>query len=154
MTTYSTHNEKKVDFMGTSHVGTVNCDYNKLVALFGEPDFGDSYRSDAEWDIEFHDEAKTVACIYNWQNGINYLGRDGTDTPFITSWHVGGKTQRALELVIQLLEENTTDVIRAKLHAKIQQQQAEFDEVLSRISKTMESASQAIAEAAAIIRKV
>ena len=86
----------------TSLQGYITIDYDKLIDVFGKPNMGDEYKIDAEWELEFEDG--TVATIYNWKNGKNYLGVEGTPVDDITDWHVGGKTKRAVELVNNLLK--------------------------------------------------
>jgi len=62
------------------------------------------YKTDAEWALQFHDADNTVATIYNWKNGTNYLGRDGLDVEDITIWSVGGHSPDALKRVHEVLE--------------------------------------------------
>ena len=87
---------------GTSLVGYIDIDYNSLVRVLGEPyRQADGYKVDAEWVIHFHDG--TIATIYNYKDGINYLGpEEGTPTEQIRDWHIGGETERAAALVHQL----------------------------------------------------
>lgn len=82
---------------GTSLKGYIEADYKELVAVFGDHGNGDGYKVDAEWMIEFADG--TVATIYNWKNGNNYCGEDGLPVECITHWHIGGHTERAEQLV-------------------------------------------------------
>jgi hypothetical protein len=66
--------------------------------LFGKPhDFFDDFKCDAEWYVEFDDG--TVATIYNWKNGRNYLGDDAPPVEAITSWNIGGNTYKAADKV-------------------------------------------------------
>lgn len=89
---------------GTCLQGYLGADYTDLVACFGEPDGNyDDYKSDANWDITFADG--TVACIYNWKNGMNYCGQDGTDVLYITEWNVGGQNKDAVYRVKEALAE-------------------------------------------------
>lgn len=97
-------------FIGTSLKGYLDIGYAALVATLGEPwtsEPGD--KSDALWTILFADGPGgddapdgTLATIYNYKDGQNYLGDGGTPTEEITHWHVGGRSQRAVELVQQL----------------------------------------------------
>lgn len=77
--------------------GTINAGYSELVDLFGEPGPSDGYKSDAEWQIRFSDD--TVATIYNYKNGPNYLGKEGKEVKQIGNWHVGGTSSGALDKV-------------------------------------------------------
>jgi len=85
---------------GTSMQGAMQISYFSLVDLFGEPLAGDGYKTDAEWVIQFEDG--TVATIYNWKNGFNYMGvEDGLPVHAIQEWHIGGKARRAYDLVVE-----------------------------------------------------
>ena len=52
---------------------------------------------DAEWESTFEDG--TIATIYNYKNGLNYLGAEGKRTSEISMWNVGGYDERAVTLV-------------------------------------------------------
>jgi|ERR1035437_526899 hypothetical protein len=98
---FKTHNQKEIKTGGTSLMGYVNVGYKKLKKVFGEPTESDGYKSDAEWEIEFEDE--TIATIYNYKDGKNYLGEDGIDTAKITDWHIGGNDIKTIKLVKEAL---------------------------------------------------
>lgn len=55
---------------------------------------GNCEKVDAEWNIKFEDG--TVATIYNWKNGKNYLGDVGLELMDIRRWHVGGYSKVAI----------------------------------------------------------
>ena len=74
--------------VGTHLQGYVSTTYDKIVAKYGQPIEGDGYKIDAEWIIEWEDGL--VGTIYNWKNGRNYLGEDGTPTEQIDEWNIGG----------------------------------------------------------------
>lgn len=103
MMKYITHNDTDIRSDGTHYQGSVDASYGLLCIMFGQPFSGDAYKVDAEWVIEFEDG--TIATIYNYKNGINYLGVAGTPTTQISSWHIGGYGVRAAELIQQLVEE-------------------------------------------------
>lgn len=91
-----------VDTNGTYLQGCVQAKFKQLCEVFGEPDESfDNYKSDAEWSMCFDDG--TVATIYNYKNGHNYLGKAGADTEDMTEWHIGGRTEQALQLVRETL---------------------------------------------------
>jgi hypothetical protein len=101
---FITHNEKKsINIGNTSLQGYVTVGYSTLKRIFGKPTVGDKYKTDAEWEIEFADG--TVATIYNYKDGKNYCGSEGTAKTKITQWHIGGRTKRAVALVTELIEE-------------------------------------------------
>ena len=94
---YLTHNEKEdIDPNGTSLIECIHVFYDTLVQVFGKPMKGHD-KSDAEWEIEFEDG--TVATIYNYKDGKNYLGKNGMKTKDITYWHIGGHNQKAWDYV-------------------------------------------------------
>ncbi len=98
---FKTHNEKTIQIGGTSLQGSIYITYNELKKKFGKPSNGDGYKIDAEWDIEF--DNGMVATIYNYKDGKNYNGKEGTPKTKITDWHVGGKTNEVLDLLDDIL---------------------------------------------------
>jgi hypothetical protein len=92
---FTTHNQKEININGTHLQGHITADYADLKKIFGKPTIGDGYKVDAEWDIEFEDG--TVATIYNWKNGRNYLCKDGLPKTKITNWNIGGHNQKVIE---------------------------------------------------------
>lgn len=101
---FKTHNEKKsIKANGTSLQGYITAGYFDLKRLFGKPTDGDKYKTDAEWEIEFSDG--TVATIYNYKDGKNYCGSEGTPKTKITEWNIGGRTKKAVELVMEVIGE-------------------------------------------------
>lgn len=99
--TYQTHHDRQIDVANTFLQGMIDAEYPLLVSLFGPPTECDGYKIDAEWIVRFSDG--TVATIYNWKDGRNYLGDDGLDVEEITTWHVGGFTSEALHRVRDVL---------------------------------------------------
>ena len=97
-------NKPSINTNGTSLQGCINCSYDDITDILGyQLDSGfDDYKSDAEWHIEFDDG--TVATIYNWKNGRNYLGDQGLYPEEITEWHVGGRDKKALDKVMKVLK--------------------------------------------------
>lgn len=87
---------------GSGLVGMIRADYKTLCEVFGkEHSDGDGYKIDAHWDLEFSDG--TVATIYNYKDGKNYLGAEGKAKQNITEWHVGGYGDEAYTLVTRFL---------------------------------------------------
>lgn len=100
---FQTHHNTEIDINGTSLQGHFTANYYILDAVFGEPLPGDGYKVDAEWHLRYEDG--TVATIYNWKSGRNYLGADGLDVHQISEWNIGGTSQRTADLVKQTLNE-------------------------------------------------
>ena len=99
---YKTHNEEIFSTSGTYLVGTVQTTYWDLVHALGEPIEGDGYKVDWMWEAEFEDG--TIATVYNWKNGPNYLGDEGKGKDEIYLWHVGGKDGEAETLIQEVLD--------------------------------------------------
>lgn len=91
---------------GTHRVGYVHVPYSKVVEVFGEPKYlGDNqdHRVIFEWVMTFSDG--TVATIYDYKQSKLYGDDPDAPTPDEMKtlpsfeWHIGGKSQRAVELV-------------------------------------------------------
>lgn len=104
---YQTHNETEVNTNMSHLQGYITADYEELVDAFGPPmRYGfDDYKVDAEWHISFADGS--VASIYNWKNGRNYMGTQGMDVQDIREWHVGGFSKITLFRVAEVLNKQT-----------------------------------------------
>ena len=102
---FKTHNDN-IEGVGGSLQGYIDATYKDLKRVFGKSNPSmDDYKSDAEWDILFEDG--TEVCIYNYKDGKNYLGSEGTPKTQITDWHIGGNGgQHGIDLVLQALKEN------------------------------------------------
>lgn len=87
--------------IGMSLRGHIECDYKVLKGLLGMPTTGGGYKVDAEWVIKFEDG--TLARIYNYKDGKNYLGNEGLPKTKITDWHIGGFDEKSVEMVNLLL---------------------------------------------------
>ena len=82
----------------SSLCGHVNATYAQLKKAFGEQHCdGDGYKTDAEWMLGFEDG--TVAAVYNWKNGVNYMGEQGIAVEHIKQWNVGGFSKDAVRRV-------------------------------------------------------
>jgi hypothetical protein len=99
---FKTHNHTSVSSDGTCGRGYIKATYRELTSLFGEPMPGDGHKSDAEWVIKFDDG--TIATIYNWKDGVAYLGSAGKRTKDITKWGIGGSDHTAPDKIQILLE--------------------------------------------------
>ncbi len=96
---------EKTTMTGGTHLqGYVKATYEQLLKTFGEPHDpnGDNYKTDVEWAFEFADG--TVATLYNWKNGKNYLGEaEGLELNDIYEWHVGGFSEKAVAKLLEKL---------------------------------------------------
>ena len=95
--------EKTTNYGGTFLQGYIKATYEQLLKTFGEPHDpnGDTYKTDVEWAFEFADG--TVATLYNWKNGKNYLGAEGLELNDIYEWHVGGFSEKAVAKLLEKL---------------------------------------------------
>ncbi|QDP67192.1 MAG: hypothetical protein Unbinned3806contig1000_65 [Prokaryotic dsDNA virus sp.] len=91
------------DGCGTSLQGRIELNYDQIVDRLGEPTDGDGFKVDAQWII--HHDSGVIATIYNWKDGRNYWGADGTPVSQITDWHIGGHDKDAVDLVHNLFKE-------------------------------------------------
>ena len=83
-------------FISTCLNGEFTADYARLLAVLGDPTYptGDDYKTDIEWVL---DTPLGRATVYNYKDGKNYCGREGTPTHKLTDWHVGGETARNMD---------------------------------------------------------
>lgn len=84
--------------------------YDKLEETFGEPrHFAGAYghKVDVQWTLQFEDG--TLATIYNYKDGTNYLGANGLHHKHITNWSVGGHNYTAYTRVRECLIEEDSD---------------------------------------------
>lgn len=78
---------------GTSKVGSVTAQYDDIVSVYGEPF---SQLSDGKCDVQWIIETSHgVATIYNYKDGVAYLGDEGKDIREITQWSIGAKNKLA-----------------------------------------------------------
>lgn len=93
---------KETDTVNGTHLqGYVVAKYSELKKLFGQPTDGDGYKVDAEWELS---TPFGVATIYNYKDGKNYCGVDGTPKTRIEDWHVGGNTPEVVTAIQIALE--------------------------------------------------
>jgi len=88
---------------GTSLQGYIKASYEQLLKAFGAPNstLCDNYKTDVEWAFKFADG--TVATLYNWKNGKNYLGSEGLELNDIYEWNVGGFNEKAVSRLLEKL---------------------------------------------------
>lgn len=99
--TFVSLNKPSKHVVGTGLAGYVECSYDHLVNMFGEPVIKtDGYKTSAEWHVEvrLNDVLQGVASIYDYKEHKGYR-EDGKETQDITHWHVGGKMGIAGEVM-------------------------------------------------------
>jgi hypothetical protein len=105
-TIYKTHNELPLllEIWGTSHQGEIKASYEDLIAIFGKPlEIFDDIKSGAEWKIYLN--CQYFCEVYNYKNGKDYLGKEGTLLEDITEWNIAGFTPKCVEAVTNLIDE-------------------------------------------------
>ena len=94
---------------GTCFQAKLTASYHQLVDIFGYPeDFSKwngftDYKVEYEWTFEFVDG--TVATIYNWKNGVQYAGSEGTPVEQMTEWHIGGHDLNAVRWIVESMNQ-------------------------------------------------
>lgn len=86
---FKTHNDKKINIGNTSLAGEICVSFEQLLETFGTP-LGQSVdnKVDVEWHVEVESHESPIT-IYNWKNGVAYLGKDGLNPTEINVWNIG-----------------------------------------------------------------
>lgn len=99
------------NLVGTYMQGYARYPYSRIVEVFGDPQHlgEDGDKVAFQWTITFADG--TIASIYDYKASSLYGDGDDAPTPeemkqTFTDWHIGGKHQRAVELITSALSEN------------------------------------------------
>ena len=87
--------------------GYINAPLEHLESIFNKHGYDhDNFKTDGSWSLEFKENGSiTIATIYNYKNGKNYLGNDGFDLDQIKSWNIGGFGVNAYNKVLEKLVE-------------------------------------------------
>ena len=93
--------ERTTNINGTSLKGYIEIPYLELVSKLPATIPSDEYKTDVNWGLEFEDG--TIATIYNWKNGKNYLGEKGLDIENITKWNIGCNSAKAVEYINNII---------------------------------------------------
>ena len=89
--------------MGTCGQGEINCPYSMLLSVFGEPEDGDGYKTQAEWTIA---TPAGIATIYDWKQGDSYHGEgNGTPVEQIREWSIGGHNKAVMEWIKKAIKQ-------------------------------------------------
>ena len=86
---FKTHNDTEINVNGTYNVGELCASFEQLLKTFGTP-LGQSpdNKLDAEWYVEVESQEGPIT-IYNYNNGVAYLGEDGMNPADIEVWNIG-----------------------------------------------------------------
>jgi len=93
--TKTTFTRKNVDINGTYLQGHIQCSYNTLCEVFGDPTGGDGYKTRSEWEGKTSDG--TVFTIYDWKESQPIVD--------VTQWHIGGRDDDAVRVVSEIVNE-------------------------------------------------
>lgn len=94
MTNLTIHNKRTSKTDGTCLQGYFDTTYDDLVKRLGPSNKGSADgKTTAEWVLESEDGV--IATIYDWKTGSTPKGD--------YSWHIGGRSTKALELVQEAL---------------------------------------------------
>ena len=86
--------------VGTCYQGSIEASYQDLVEIWGDPEPGDKYKTEAEWVIR-PIEGETVT-IYNYKNSRCYADKYPVITE-VREWHIGGHDVSAVDRVIGMM---------------------------------------------------
>lgn len=102
-TLLATHNDRDISpsVNGTSCIGEISARIGDLVMVFGLPMQQTCDKTDAEWHIKI---GSKVFTIYNYKDGKNYCGDDGTPTHEIDNWHIGGHEKAHFAFFMDFLD--------------------------------------------------
>lgn len=90
----------KTEPRGGGREMTLHASYEELVEKLGVPEdvSRKTYKVDVQWDVE--DNHGRELSVWNYKNGPNYWGEDGTPVGEITSWSAGGSEELVEDLNI------------------------------------------------------
>ena len=82
---------------------TIYASYANLVEVLGDPKNVNRYteKIDVQWDVKDVDTGQTLS-VWNYKNGPNYLGENGTPPEEIAKWSAGGDAKIAKELGLKI----------------------------------------------------
>ncbi|MDE1901250.1 MAG: hypothetical protein KGI37_06385 [Alphaproteobacteria bacterium] len=86
--------------VGTCYQGSIEASYQDLVEVWGDPEPGDKYKTEAEWVIR-PTEDETIT-IYNYKNSRCYAHK----YPVINEvrvWHIGGRDVSAVDRIVNMM---------------------------------------------------
>lgn len=85
---------------GTGYKGRIEISYQDLVDMWGNPEKGDGYKTEAEWVIRL--PKNKVITIYNYKNSRSYSDTNPPVTE-ICEWNVGGRGSDVLDILLRMM---------------------------------------------------
>lgn len=88
---------------GGSRTMTIHASYKEMVDALGYPEdvSGKTAKVDVQWDVEDVDTGRSLSA-WNYKNGPNYRGEEGTPVAEIKSWSGDGSKELAEELGLEV----------------------------------------------------
>ena len=94
-------NKKPQDpVIGTSFKGAVETTYQDIVDIFGEPQKGDGYKTEAQWRLLL--PQNRVLTIYNYKSSKSY-NEKYPDITEVKEWHIGGRGSDIVETFLRMM---------------------------------------------------
>lgn len=91
-------------FQSTWLVGEIDCSYVDLVNAFGDSNVDVTEYFDGKVDIEWRLMTEAgIATIYNYKDGPNYMGAEGTPVHKIRDWHIGGTDPKVVGYIYRAM---------------------------------------------------
>jgi hypothetical protein len=85
---------------GTCYRATIEARYQDLVEVWGEPNKGDGYKTEAEWVIR--PTRNSVITIYNYKNSRAY-DWNNPEIKDVREWHVGGHSADVVDRLLKMM---------------------------------------------------
>ena len=88
---------------GGSRTLTIYATYEEMVDALGYPEdlSGKTAKIDVQWDVEYVDTGRSLSA-WNYKNGPNYRGEEGTPVTEIKSWSADGSKELAEDLGLEV----------------------------------------------------
>lgn len=84
---------------GTYLQGEILCTYDRLCEIFGMPEEGDGYKTQAEWRVQTSDGV--VFTIYDW--------KEYQEPMYVEEWHIGGYSREALDIANEIISNHVSN---------------------------------------------
>jgi hypothetical protein len=99
--------ENRREANGISLQGIFNVSYDNVLWVMQKHNIrrwwgSDDNKTDVHWYGKFQDGR--VFSIYNWKDGISYLGLEGLEVQQIRSWHIAGRDDSVVDDLTTLFE--------------------------------------------------
>jgi hypothetical protein len=86
--------------IGTGFKAAVETTYQNLVDIFGEPQKGDGYKTEAQWRVLLPKDK--ILTIYNYKNSQCYSDKYPPVTE-VKEWHVGGHGNDIVDIFLRMM---------------------------------------------------